>query len=65
MSAVQVEPLWRFEDAAEFFRTSPAALKAQRHRGIAPGSLGVKVGARILYDPDVCRQWVKEQFEGE
>ena len=37
------------DETAALLRTTPSALYSQRHRGEAPGSLGVRVGRRILW----------------
>ena len=55
------EQLATIDEVARFFRTSPAAIYTQRSRGEAPGSLGVKVGRRILFDRDVLKDWMKNQ----
>jgi len=37
------------DEVAALLRTTPSALYSQRHRREAPGSLGVRVGRRILW----------------
>jgi len=39
------------EEVADRFRTTPEALHMQRRRGQQPGTLGLKIGKRILFDP--------------
>ena len=47
-------------DVARLFRVSVHALYMQRLRGQPPGSLGIKVGARVLFRPDVIKSWLEE-----
>jgi hypothetical protein len=37
------------EEAADLLRTTPNALRVQRHRRSPPGTLGVLVGRRLLF----------------
>jgi hypothetical protein len=37
------------QEVANILRTTPGAIYNQRHRGDAPGSLGIRVGRRILF----------------
>ena len=37
------------EQLAELLRTTPSAIHSQRHRGQAPGRLGVKLGRRVFW----------------
>ena len=37
------------EELAEILETSPSAILSQRHRGQAPGRLGVKLGKRLYW----------------
>jgi hypothetical protein len=53
------------KDVAEYFRSTVVAIHQQRHRGQYPGALGIKVGKRILFDPDAVRAWVVEQNRRE
>ncbi|MCH8983680.1 MAG: hypothetical protein IH943_06195 [Acidobacteria bacterium] len=47
------------EEAAELLGTSATALAMQRSRGVQPGSLAVKIGGRVRYDPNLLAEWVK------
>ena len=49
------------EEAAEYLGTSATALAMQRSRGTQPGSLAIRVGGRVRYDPELLREWVKAQ----
>lgn len=46
-------------EVAEMFRTTPSALYTQRTRRERPGSLGVKVGKRVLYRREDLDRWVE------
>ena len=48
-------------EVAELYRTTAGALHSQRHRGEAPGSLGVMVGARILWKISDLDAWFADQ----
>ena len=37
------------EQLAELLQMSPSAIHSQRHRGQAPGRLGVRLGRRYFY----------------
>ena len=49
------------DEAAEYLGTSATALAMQRSRGQEPGSLAIRVGGRVRYDPELLREWVKAQ----
>lgn len=49
------------EEAAEYLGTTSTALAMQRSRGQTPGSLSIKVGGRVRYDPELLKAWVKAQ----
>jgi hypothetical protein len=44
-----MEDLLTVEGLAELLRTTPSAIHSQRHRGQAPGRLGVRLGRRYFY----------------
>ncbi|MCH8899896.1 MAG: helix-turn-helix domain-containing protein [Acidobacteria bacterium] len=44
-----MEDLLTVEQLAELLSTTPSAIHSQRHRGQAPGRLGVKLGKRYFY----------------
>ena len=54
-------------ETAELIRTTTTALYTQRSRGTFPGSLGVKVGRKVLFRRDDISQWFEvqrhEQYE--
>lgn len=60
-----MDQLLTIEEAAERLRTSPGALHTQRYRGEAPGSLGVKIGKRILYRAADLTSYVAEQVAAQ
>jgi hypothetical protein len=41
--------LLTIDEVADLLRTTPGAIYSQRYRNEAPGSLGVRVGRRILF----------------
>jgi hypothetical protein len=49
------------EEVAEWARTTRSAIFSQRHRGEAPGSLGVRVGRRILWRLEDLERWFEDQ----
>lgn len=52
------------DEVAAYFRTTPAALHSQRHRGQAPGVLGVRVGRRILWSAADLDDWFTQTRDG-
>ena len=60
----QGDRLLDIPDGGRLFRVSVHALYMQRLRGQPPGSLGIKVGARVLFRPDVIKSWL-EQIQEE
>ncbi|MCH7901582.1 MAG: hypothetical protein IH818_11840 [Acidobacteria bacterium] len=60
----QGDRLLDIPDVGRLFRVSVHALYMQRLRGQPPGSLGIKVGARVLFRPDVIKSWL-EQIQEE
>jgi hypothetical protein len=42
-------PLWTLAEVAEYLRLTPASLYTQRARNENPGSLGFKVGRKIVF----------------
>lgn len=65
MSLPQDERLATMEEVAEHYHFTPGALRVQRYRNISPGNLGVKVGARVLYDPATLRAWFRAQEQAQ
>jgi len=45
------------EEVAAMYRLSVSALYTQRHRGEAPGSLGAKVGRKLLWRQSELDAW--------
>lgn len=56
-----LQPLLTVKEVADYFRLTPSALYVQRHRGERPGSLGIRVGKRILYRPSDLDQYLNER----
>ena len=52
-------------EAAEYLRLTPSALLVQRHRGQQPGSLGFKVGRRILFRRSDIERYIDERAAAE
>jgi hypothetical protein len=57
------EPLLTLKETADYLRLTPAALYTQRHRGDKPGSLGIRVGRKILYRPSDIDRFLEEKLE--
>lgn len=58
------EPLLTLQEAAEYLRLTPSALYSQRYKGEEPGTLGIRVGKKILYRPaDINRFLVRRLNE--
>lgn len=47
-------------EIADYFRLSQHALYMQRLRNQAPGNLGFKVGARVLFKSEDIKAWLDE-----
>ena len=56
----QADRLLTIPDLSRFFNVSPHALYMQRLRGQPPGSLGFKVGAKVLFDPAQIKAWLAD-----
>jgi len=56
-----MDRFYTVEEVAERFRTSPAAIHTQRHRGVNPGALGIKILKRILWRESDLEEWIHEQ----
>ena len=48
------------EELAEFLRITPHAVHMQRLRDQKPGSLGIRVGQRVLFRPESIAAWLEE-----
>lgn len=57
-----MERLLTIEEAAEYLRLTPGALYTQRYRREKPGSLGVRIGRRILYRPSDIDRFLDEKL---
>lgn len=51
------ERLWTIEDVADFIRVPVATIRKWRHRGHPLGRLGVRLGKRVIWDPEDVRSW--------
>ncbi len=51
-------------DVAILLQLPQKTLYAQRSRGDAPGSLGVRVGRHVRFRPEVLEAWLDQQSEG-
>jgi hypothetical protein len=49
------------EEVADILRTTPGAIYNQRYRGDTPGSLGVRVGRRILFDLGILAAFLAQE----
>lgn len=52
------------EEVANRYRLTCSALYTQRHRGEAPGSLGVKVGRKLLFRVSELDAWWDQEKLG-
>jgi hypothetical protein len=56
----QTDRLLTIPDLARFLRVSEHAIHMQRLRNQKPGSLGFRVGARVLFRPEQLKVWLHE-----
>lgn len=56
----QTDRLLNIPDLARFLRVSEHAIHMQRLRNQKPGSLGFRVGARVLFRPEQVKVWLEE-----
>jgi len=49
------------EDLAELLRTTPAGIHSLRYRGEGPPA--IRVGRRLLFDPEAVRGWLEDNTE--
>ena len=56
----QGDRLLDIPDLARFCRVSPHAIHMQRLRNQKPGSLGFRVGAKVLFRPEQIKAWLEE-----
>lgn len=56
------EPLLTLQEAAEYLRLTPSALYSQRYKGEEPGTLGIRVGKKILYRPADINRFLDERL---
>ena len=56
----QTDKLLTIPDLARFLRVSEHAIHMQRLRNQKPGSLGFRVGARVLFEPQKIKAWLEE-----
>ena len=60
-----IPQLLTVEEIATIVRATPGAIYQQRYRGEQPGSLGVRVGRRILFRPDDIERYLDEERESQ
>jgi hypothetical protein len=58
---VDLEQYLTLEQVADLLQLPPASLYQQRHRGVAPGSLGIRCGRYLRWDPRRLRKWLDGQ----
>ncbi|HZD23735.1 MAG TPA: helix-turn-helix domain-containing protein [Acidimicrobiia bacterium] len=56
------EPLLTLQEAADYLRLTPSALYSQRYKGEEPGTLGIRVGKKILYRPADINRFLDERL---
>ncbi len=49
-------------EAASYLRLTPGAMHTQRHRGERPGSLGIRVGRKLIYRRADLDRYLDELF---
>ena len=54
------DQLLTIPDLAQFLRVTEHAIHMQRLRRQKPGSLGFRVGAKVLFRPEQVREWLEE-----
>lgn len=52
-------------EVSAYLRLTPGALYSQRHRGVAPGSLGIRVGKKLLWRPEDIDAFLQRQANEE
>jgi len=52
------------EETAEILQLPIRTLYQQRHRGVAPGALAVKIGRYLRWDPARLGSWIEAQHRG-
>lgn len=65
MSAEKTPIYLTAEEVASMYRLTVSALYTQRHRGEAPGSLGAKVGRKLLWRQSELDAWFDRTREEE
>ena len=65
MSAEKTPVYLTAREVAEQYRLTVSALYTQRHRREAPGSLGVKVGRKLLWRQSELDAWFDRTREEE
>lgn len=55
-------PLLTLTEAADYLRLTPNAMYSQRHRGEKPGTLGIRVGRKVLYRLSDIDRFLNDQF---
>lgn len=55
----QTDRLLTLPEVAQYLRVSNHAIHMQRSRGQEPGTLGIRVGRQVLFDPKVIRSWLE------
>jgi hypothetical protein len=59
-----MEQLLTLEETADYLRMTTGALYTQRYRGEKPGTLGIRVGRKILYRPSDINRFLEERLRG-
>jgi hypothetical protein len=52
-------------EVADYFNQTVGALRTQRHRGRAPGVLGIIVGRKLMFRAQDVDAWLEEQAEAQ
>lgn len=56
-----IAQLLTVDEVAAIVRVKPTAIYTQRHRGEAPGALGIRIGRRILFRPADLERYLTEE----
>lgn len=54
-------PLGTTREVAEYFNITEQTIYDQRHRGVEPGSLGIRVGRHLRFDWSAIDRWVEKR----
>ena len=53
------------QEVANYLNTTRGALRTQRHRGSAPGKLGIVIGRNLCFRAEDIDRWLEEQAQAQ